>query len=50
VFTNDKVNLEVDDAPILTLPLKKLKETVRKAAKEKIITSGEIQEINELFV
>jgi hypothetical protein len=50
VFTNDKVNLEVEDAPILTLPLKKLKETVRKAAKEKIITSGEIQEINELFV
>jgi hypothetical protein len=50
VFTNDKVNLEVENAPILTLPLKKLKETVRKAAKEKIITSGEIQEINELFV
>jgi hypothetical protein len=50
VFTNDKVNLEVEDAPILTLPLKKLKETVRKAAKEKIITSVEIQEINELFV
>jgi hypothetical protein len=49
VFTNDKVNLEVEDAPILTLTLKKLKETVRKAAKEKIITSGEIQEINELF-
>jgi hypothetical protein len=50
VFTNDKVNLEVEAAPILTLPLKKLKETVRKAAKEKIITSVEIQEINELFV
>ena len=50
VFTNDKVNLEVDDAPILTLPLKKLKEAVRKAAKEKPLTTEQIQDINELFV
>src|SRR4030042_7063382 len=34
VFTNDKADLEVDDAPIPTLPIKKLKETVRKSAKE----------------
>jgi hypothetical protein len=50
VFTNDKVNLDVEDAPILTLPLKKLKETMRKAAKEKLITTDQIQEINELLV
>jgi hypothetical protein len=50
VFTNDKVALEVEDAPILTIPLKKLKSTVRKAAKEKPLTTEQIQEINELFV
>jgi hypothetical protein len=44
------VNLDVEDAPILTLPLKKLKEAVRKAAKDKPLSPEQIQEINELFV
>jgi len=34
VFTSEKVELEVEDAPIPTVPLKKLKETIRKSAKE----------------
>jgi hypothetical protein len=50
VFTNEKVILDVEDAPILTLPLKKLKEAVRKAAKDKPLSPEQIQEINELFV
>jgi len=49
VFTNEKADLEVSDAPILTLPMKKLKETVRKSAKGNSITPEIIQEINELF-
>jgi hypothetical protein len=49
VFTNEKVELVVEDAPILTLPLKKLKEAVRKAAKDKPLAPELIQEINELF-
>jgi hypothetical protein len=35
---------------MLTIPLKKLKELVRKTAKDKPITPDEIQEINALFV
>jgi hypothetical protein len=49
VFTNEKVDLDVEQAPVLTLPLKKLKEAVRKAAKDKPLTPELIQEINELF-
>ncbi len=49
VFTNEKAELEVDGAPMLTIPVKKLKETVRKAAKEKQITPELIQEVNALF-
>ena len=49
VFTSEKAELEVDGAPILTIPLKKLKEAVRKAAKDKPLTPELIQEINEVF-
>jgi hypothetical protein len=50
VFTSDKADLEVDDAPILTLPLKELKNTIRKSAKTKPLSPEQIQEINALFV
>jgi hypothetical protein len=50
VFTSEKAELDVDNAPMLTIPLKKLKELVRKTAKDKPITPDEIQEINALFV
>jgi hypothetical protein len=49
VFTNEKATLEVDDAPIPTLPLKKLKEAIRKSAKENSSSPLLIQQINELF-
>jgi hypothetical protein len=49
VFTNDKVELEVDETPILTLPLKKLKETIRKSNKENALSPQQIDEINKLF-
>jgi hypothetical protein len=49
VFTSERAELEVGDCPILILPLKKLKETLRKAAKDKPITPEQIEEINSLF-
>ena len=49
VFTNEKADLEVDNAPILTVPVKKLKEAVRKAAKENSIPPVLMQEINDQF-
>lgn len=50
VFTNEKAEVLVEEAPILTLPLKKLKEAVRKAAKETPISPVLMVELNELFV
>jgi hypothetical protein len=50
VFTNEKVVLEVENAPILTLPLKELKNSIRKYAKEKPLSPDLIQKINDLFV
>lgn len=49
VFTNEKADLEVDGAPVPTLPLKKLKETIRKSAKENALPPLLLQEINDLF-
>jgi hypothetical protein len=49
VFTSDKVELAVEDAPIPTLPLKKLKETIRKSAKDHPLSPDMIQEINSLL-
>ena len=49
VFTNDKAELNVEDAPIPTLPIKKLKETIRKSAKDKPLTTDMIQAINDLL-
>jgi hypothetical protein len=49
VFINEKAELEVEDAPIPTLPIKKLKETIRKVAKEKPLSPEHIQAVNELF-
>lgn len=50
VFINEKAELEVENAPILTLPLKELKNTIRKSAKEKPLSPDRLKEINELFV
>ncbi len=49
VFTNEKAVLEVEDAPLLAVPLKKLKETIRKTAKDNSVSPVLLQEINEQF-
>ncbi len=49
VFTNEKAELEVEGAPIPTLPLKKLKETIRKSAKEKPLSTDLCKAINDLL-
>lgn len=49
VFTSAKAELEVENAPILTLPLKELKNTIRKMAKEKPLSPELINQINGLF-
>jgi hypothetical protein len=49
VFTNEKVDLDVGETPILTIPLKKLKETVRKSTKENAISPQLIEELNKQF-
>jgi len=49
VFTNEKAELEVDGAPILTLPVKKLKEAIRKSAKESSLSPLRTTEINEIL-
>jgi len=49
VFTSEKAELEVDGAPIPTVPLKKLKEVIRKSAKEQPLSTDLIREINQLF-
>ncbi len=50
VFTNEKTELEVDGAPVLTLHLKELKNTVRQSAKQKPMAAEAIKEINDLLV
>ena len=49
VFTSDKAVLEVDGAPIPSVPLKKLKDTIRKSTKENSMSPLLITEINSLF-
>ncbi len=49
VFTDEKVELEVENPHILTLPLKELKNTIRKMAKEKPLSPEHIKQINGLF-
>jgi hypothetical protein len=49
VFINDKAELEVENAPVLTIPLKELKSTIRKTAKEKPLSPEMVKQINALF-
>jgi len=35
IFSNPDIDIQADDAPVLTLPTKKLKDQIRKSAKEK---------------
>jgi hypothetical protein len=49
VFINDRAELEVKEAPLLTIPIKELKNTIRKSAKVKPLSPEVIKQINELF-
>jgi hypothetical protein len=49
VFVNERADLEVKEAPLLTIPLKELKNTIRKTAKGKPLSPEVIKQINELF-
>jgi hypothetical protein len=45
VITNEKAVIEAEDAPILTIPAKKLKETIRKVGKGKGIAQAKLDEL-----
>ena len=47
VFTNEAANLQADGAPVPTLASKKLKEFVRRTAKEKRLSMPKVEEIIE---
>ena len=47
VFTSEKAELEIEGAPVPVVPAKKLKELVRKSAKEKALPTGSLQAIQE---
>ncbi|MCP4141006.1 MAG: hypothetical protein GY755_12090 [Chloroflexi bacterium] len=47
VFTSKRVEVEADNAPVPTMPLKKLKPFIRKTAKEASISKKEIQAVND---
>jgi hypothetical protein len=47
VFTHPEVEIQVEDAPVPTLPAKKLKDYLRKTAKEKPVSMTDIQVIKD---
>jgi hypothetical protein len=49
VFVNERAELSVEDAPILTLPVKQLKNTIRKSAKSKPLAPELATQVNQLF-
>jgi hypothetical protein len=49
VFTNEKVTINVEESPIPTLTIKKLKEFIRKAAKDFPVSTAKVSQIVTLF-
>ncbi|MHB8778264.1 MAG: hypothetical protein ACYC6R_10955 [Anaerolineales bacterium] len=49
VFTSDEVELESGDSPIPAMKLKQLKEFMRQGSKKRILSSLQIEQINQLF-
>lgn len=47
IFTNDKAEIEADNAPIPTLHVRKLKELIRKTAKGKSLNAELVKEIQQ---
>jgi hypothetical protein len=49
VFTSDRAEVEVDNAPIATMHLRKLKEFIRKAAKTKPLSAETLKQIQQFL-
>jgi hypothetical protein len=49
VFTNEKATIQADEAPVPTLPVKKLKDYIRKTSKENPVSSDQLSAIAQLF-
>ena len=49
VFTNEKAELQTDDAPIPTVPIKKLKEVIRKSSKDTTLGAPTLKSINDFL-
>jgi hypothetical protein len=49
IFTNEKTEVEADDAPVAALQARKLKDFIRKTAKSKPISQGVLDEIKEIL-
>ncbi|RJP54330.1 MAG: hypothetical protein C4586_00015 [Anaerolineaceae bacterium] len=49
VFTSEEVELESGDSPIPAMKLKQLKEFMRQGSKNRILSSLQIEQINQLF-
>ena len=49
VFTNDEAQIDVEDAPITALPLKKLKDFMRQRAREKPISVRDLEKMKNLL-
>jgi hypothetical protein len=49
VFTNDKATINIEDTPTPTLPIKKLKDFIRKAAKDTPASMDKITQVLRLF-
>jgi hypothetical protein len=47
VFTNESTELDADEAPVPTVPTRKLKEVIRKSAKAKPISVEKLKQIKE---
>lgn len=49
LFTNDQVELESNESPILAMKLKQLKEFIRQGSKNRVLTNTQISEITNLL-
>jgi hypothetical protein len=49
VFTNDQAVLQVEDSPIPAVPAKKLKELIRKTAKNEPLALPKVEAVQEVL-
>ena len=49
VFTNDKADIQAEEAPVPTVQVRKLKDTIRKLAKNKPISLDRVKEIQAVL-